>query len=76
MLFLSLIATLALGTSLVTALPSSDPVEGGLEARHTCPSDQFWYSQPQEELLCEEGGRQTWHSRVRSSLYFFCVEPC
>lgn len=55
MLFLSVIATIALSASLATALPS-DPIEGGLEARHTCAYNEFWYS---KKSCCVKNGGST-----------------
>ena len=54
MLFLSVFATIALSTSLANALPSSGPIEGGLEARHTCGKNEFWYSR--KSCCVKDGG--------------------
>lgn len=48
-------ATIALSTSLVSAIPS-EPGEGGLEARHTCRSGQFWYD---KKSCCVKDGGDT-----------------
>ena len=56
MRFLSVIATVVLSASVATALPSSDPIEGGLEARHTCGYNEFWYS---KKSCCVKDGGST-----------------
>jgi len=58
MLFVSVFATVALGTSLANAIPSSGPIEGGLEARHgnSCGYNDFWYS---KKSRCVKNGGDT-----------------
>jgi len=51
--------------SLANAIPSSGPIEGGLELAAATLAVM------KEELLCEERGRHSGHSRVR-----FILLPC